>query len=167
MFEVNPNRKFDFEYEVKEGEWVTVTFDFPWSEDIDYTQVRILLKDIPKFEKGDRVKKMKDGKSITKEEADLMAESKSLQVYYNLMRKSLVGCSGFGHKDKEFSIYDEDGKIIENNQKCIFDFVKVNQTLMDKVSLAYAGEVDEGNVKIGLPPVSPSDGTPESASPAS
>jgi hypothetical protein len=166
-FDINPDREYVFDYEIKEGDWIQVTFDFPWSEEMDYTTIRTLLKDVPEFEKNEKIKKLKSGKTITKSDAAIIEESKSIQVYYNLLRTSLVGCAGFQNsRDKsEIKIKDSSGGVIEKNQKAIFEFVKKTPKLFEKVSLAYAGELDSKNVKLGLQPVSSMDGTQENVTP--
>ncbi len=153
-FQVDPERVFVFDYEIDEGDWVQVTFDFPWSEEIDYGPLRLLLKDVSNEQKSESLKKLRTGKKLSKSDAKVVEEAQSVQVFYNLLRTSLVGCEGFENRrtKEEIQIKDKGGNIIENNQKAIFEFVKNTAKLFEKVCLAYAGELDSGNVKVGLQP---------------
>lgn len=160
MFEVNPNREFKFEYEVGKDEWISVTFDFPYAEEVDYGPGRDLLKDIPEFKKDEHLKVLRGGGTITKDQAEFETESKSVQILYGILRKSLIGWTGFGDKTtgKELPLKDVKGKIIEKNQLCIFDVVKKEDRLISRIVKSYLGEGDLGNSKIGLPQDSSSDG---------
>ncbi len=160
MFELNPSKKFEFKVEVKEGEWITITFDFPYAEDTDYTLARQILKDLPQLEEDVRKKNIKAKKKLitymTPEQ-----ESAATRVMFNQLRSAIVDCTGFGVKGKDFNIKDEKGNIIDVNQKCIFEFVKNHSDLYEKVLVAYQGELDAKNLTIGLQAPLLLDGVPQ------
>lgn len=158
-FVINPERKYTFEYEIEEGEWVTVTYDFPYSEDVETDTMRKELKSLSKKESRAILKRLKDKQKRAKKkdaevemtDAEFKINQESTNLFYKMVREALVDWTGFTLKDgTELPVKDEKGKVIEKNKKAVFEFCKTEEPLFEKILLAYGGEMDSKNLKIGL-----------------
>ena len=166
-FVVKPDRKYSFEYEYQDGEWVKLHFDFPMQEDIDYKKLKHSLKDISKKDYEEKMnsarKKIKNGGELTSDE--FVTARASTRLHTKMLRMSLVNWEGFNLPDgKPVKVLDKSGHIIEGNQKAIFnDFILGRADLLDKINTAFGGELSEKNLKLGLQPVSDSAGVQANA----
>lgn len=140
------NRVHTFEYD--EGdEQFKVTFEFPYSEDLDRLSIRKLLnKKYGKIE----FKADKDGKENdpTDEELEYLSDMSNI-----IMRKALVSMeSKEGIEDENgnlIKLKNDDGSINEQVQKAMFEYVKSKTELYTKILMAYVGPKSK-NLKTGV-----------------
>lgn len=173
-FVINPERKYIFEYEIGEGEWVSVTYDFPYSEDMQTKGMRKELKTLSKKESRAIVKRLKKRTEIAKEKGkeveltdkEFEINQESVNLFYKIVRQSLVDWSGFVLPNgQELPVKDDKGKLIEKNRNAVYEFCKTEEPLFEKITLAYGGEIDQKNLRIGLPQDLNSDGVQTDAQP--
>ncbi len=107
----------------------SVTFDFPIAEDIDYVKIRKKMEGKEKLVTFDEE---------TKKDKEIEAGVYNAFLY--TLRTALVDCEGILLPDGEpIKITDDDGKIIEVNQKGVFNAIRQEADLFDKITLAYQG----------------------------
>jgi len=136
-FVVNPKREVTFHhtYVPKEGEPIefSVTFKFTASEDIDYVQLR---------------DKAADKTPLIVEDKETGKETKTEMGTYNAflytLRTSLISCEGIEDPEgKKIVITDDNGKINEDNQIAVFESIRSEQELFDKIIVAYVGHKEK------------------------
>lgn len=143
-FVVNPQRKKTFHAKHDDGlgkddsiiEY-SVTFDFVIAEDVDYGELRDLLADKSEIEiLDDSGKPMKDPKT-----GEPIATAGMMNAYFYTLRTSLVDCDGIVDPEgKPIVITDTvTKKVNEINQKAIFEAIRLDADLMEKIQIAYMG----------------------------
>lgn len=134
-FVVNPKREVKFYHKIEENGEVSefsVTFKFIIGEDVDYVMLRDKSADKTPLEIEDE-----HGK-ITK------TEMGTYNAFLYTLRISLIDCSDIIDPDgKEIKIKDEHGKIIEENQIAVFEAIRIQKELFDKIVSAYIGEKEK------------------------
>jgi len=143
-FTVNPNRrvKFNAVYKDESGDETqnieySVTFDFIIAEDVDYGELRSKLEDKTPVEIIDP----KTNKPQIDPKTEKPIETAGMMnAYLYTLRTSLVACSGIEDPDgNEITIKDDDGNIIEANQKAVFEAIRMDSELFDRIQTAYLG----------------------------
>ncbi len=128
MFKVSTKRKFTFNHkDEKLGFDFSVTFDFPYIEDADFSSVRKRL-----------------------EGTDLDADEVTENVYLEGMRKALIGWEGIGDADTgdaetadPLPLKDKEGNIIEINQKAVFEALMGIPALYKRITNASKGVTEK------------------------
>jgi len=130
----------------------SVTFDFPFAEDKDYASIQNMI----------RRKLIPDATSEKdKKHNDQEIQKLAGNVQDMLYRKALVACTGFQDEDgNDITIKDADGKLIELNQKMVYEWVKTTD-IYGKVVMASSG-LSSKNSETGVTESSTTDGSPES-----
>ena len=128
------SRKITVEYVEDEKVEASFTFDFPFSEDKDYSYLATELKKklIPDAESDEDIAKNKE------EIALILAQSKDVE-----MRRALISCEGVKIETEEGKIIpcivSTDNVVDEIHQKVAFEFVKNQNDMMEKLLLAKSG----------------------------
>lgn len=119
----NLTRKKIFHH--KDGDsGASFTFDFPVSEDVDWGTLR------KKMESAEEVEVEVEGKK--------KVDKGSINGLYYILRTALVGVTGIVDEDeKPYLITKEDGSIDTFVQKGIFEYVKNEVDLFEKVMATY------------------------------
>lgn len=144
MFKVNPVRKLKFSAKHDDGlgketsvvEY-SVTFDFVIAETMDYGQLRDILSDkTPVKILNEEGKPIKDPKTEQPIETAGM-----LNGYYFALRTSLVNWDGICDMEgNPLPVRDEkSGDIIQANQKAVFEAIRLDKELFDRIQIAYQG----------------------------
>ena len=144
MFKVNPVRRIKFPAVHDDGlgkddsviEY-SVTFDFVIAEDLDYGKLRGVLEDKTPITIIDPKTNEPVIDPKTKEPIETAG---MLNGFYFALRTSLVEWDGIVDTDgNPLPFKDEGGKIIEANQKAVFEAIRVDKDLFEKILLAYSG----------------------------
>lgn len=142
---IQTKRTFTFNHEDAK-----VTFTFPYSEDKKYSKDYLSLLNSPKDAKIDDVERM----------------AVNIKTMNTNMRTAISFIEGFVDTDgNQLCLYDSKGKVDENIQKAIFEWVYSKEDLFILVMKAFNGETDAKNLTTGAQPVSNLDGVGENASP--
>lgn len=160
-FTLKVNNKYTFQIEISPNVWLELTCKFLRTEQMDYRYVRQALRDMPENEKKLKKKELKEAASKgtvpLKTMTEVQADDKAINTYMLNLRKSMVSLThgdGTPILDEDTGepvvLVNEDGSINEEEQMAVFDWVKANNELFEKVNLANGGEVDSKNLKIGL-----------------
>lgn len=131
MIKLNSSRRYTFDYVVenedtkaKEVE-CSITFDFPFAENTDNSDVHKILRD--------RMKELKiDVKDVKDKQEVLITPDLVQSLQYKRMRESIVGWDGICNEKEEALILNE------QNQKIVFEFVKGTYLWAD-IEQAYLG----------------------------
>jgi len=130
MLVLKDNRSYEFEYCEDEKVVSLFKFKFNFSEEKDYSSViEGLRKSVP----------LEDGKIDERELALILTKARDKEL-----RESLISCSGVELEDEVGKKYpcvitDENGKVNINNQKIIFEFIKSQPELLEKITQAQGG----------------------------
>lgn len=135
-FVVNPKREVKFHHVINEKDKepieFSVTFKFTASEDIDYVELRKKAENKTPLEIVDEQGKV-DKKDMG-----------TYNAFLYTLRTALIDCSGITDPDgNEIKIKNEQGNIIQHNQIAVFEAVKSEKELFDKIVLAYIGEKEK------------------------
>ena len=104
----------------------SVTFDFVVGEDIDYVALREKMED------------KKDLVTYDENNKETRIEAGIYNAFLYTLRTSLVGCEGILLPDgNPIVIRNENGKINESYQKAVFEGIRTESDLFDKITLAY------------------------------
>ena len=144
-FIVNPKRRIKFYHTVKEEDVngnpkepieFSVTFDFVIAEDLDYGELRTKLDDKAPIEIIDpkTEKPMVDPKT-----GETIDTKGAMNAYLYTLRVSLIDCEGIDDPDGNVLEIIKDGKIIQDNQKAIFEAITKISDLWEKIQTAYVG----------------------------
>lgn len=125
-FKIKPSRKRTFEF-VDGEDKLTVTFDFVCTEDIKSSEV---------------IKRLKEG---------VADQDSATQFMWYTIRRSLIECTGIDDIDTGMSIAlkDKDGKINDDIQRAIFEFIIGLGDMRSQIIDAYIGPTSK-NSKPGV-----------------
>lgn len=135
-FVINPKREVKFYHTItqeKENIEFSVTFRWVASEDTDYVTLRDKAADKTPLEVIDE----KTGAIKT-------TNMGTYNAFIYTLRTSLIDCEGITDLDGNIiKIKDEKGKIIEDNQIAVFEAVRSETELFNKICLSYIGEKEK------------------------
>lgn len=136
-FVVNPKREVTFHHTITDGEEKTefsVTFKFTPAEDVDYAELR---------------KKMENKKTMEVEDEDGKITKTDMGTYNAFLYTLRTALSNWTNiNDPEGNVLpvkDGKGKIIETNQIAVFEAVRIQKELFDKIILAYVGHKEKNS----------------------
>ena len=113
------NKKREYTFPIEDA---TVTFNFLFFEDRDYTIYTKYFEDIKSNETdADKLK----------EKAEQVAVKNAQNIQHTIMRSNLVSCTGFEDEDgNPLVITDDKGVVNELYQKMVFEYVRSNQSFL-------------------------------------
>ena len=130
MLVLKDNRSYEFEYCEDEKVVSTFKFKFNFSEEKNYSSV---IESLRKSEP------LEDGKFDERELALILTKARDKEI-----RESLISCKGVELEDEVGKKYpcvitDENGKVNIFNQKLIFEFIKSQPDILEKITQAQGG----------------------------
>lgn len=137
-FKINVNREVTIKHWYEEDKWFSVTFDFPYAEEIDFSSFRADLERLG-----------------LKTESEIKKVENMNNIVYTTLRRAIKGYEGLDLylNGNPISFKNEDGSINPDAQRVVFQAVFQFNEMLHKAELAYLGELDLGNLETGLKPV--------------
>ena len=142
-FKINTKKTYTFVYETEEDGKLTATFSFPTIEDEQTMEISKKLK-------GVDLSKIKEG--------DTSSDRAIISTTLYTLRSSLVDFTGINDESTvteenpegvPIKLRDENGDIIEEVQKAVFDFIFRLEGMKEKIMVAYIGPKGK-NLKTGV-----------------
>lgn len=125
MLRLNSKREHMFQYTNEEDDTTaSFYFKFPFVEDRNYGAIKKLLKQ----------------KLINTNDQEEAIKDITQNAQYIMIRESLYKWENIVDEDgKELLVVDTDGKIIEYNQKVVFEFLRYEPDLWEQIETAFSG----------------------------